>query len=74
MLQKVEEEEFEIQLENMRRRGDKEIEHFENLKSKKDNNVKDIKNQVEHRSITSKLQRSEQQINLIENKLKDMAR
>lgn len=49
-----------------------EIGQFENLKSKKENNVKDIKNQVIHNKITSQLQKSEQQINLIENKLKDM--
>jgi hypothetical protein len=42
------------------------------LKSKKENNVKDIKNQVIHSKITSQLQKSEEQINLIENKLKDM--
>lgn len=49
-----------------------EIGQFENLKSKKENNVKDIKNQVIHNKITSQLQKSEQQINDIENKMRDM--
>lgn len=72
LLQKVEEDEVEMQLMQMRKRGEMEIDQFEYLKSKKENNVKDIKNQVIHSKITSQLQKSEEQVNIIGNKLKGM--
>jgi hypothetical protein len=73
LLTQAEEQEREQQLLSIRRRGELEIGNYEHMRIRKENNAKDILNQVMHTKITGKLRSKESEIEKIEQKLKEMS-